>query len=318
MLQVCVVVPAQRAAALGLSQHSGHLPSGSCSSRGSPPRDSHFAPFMQSGAHGSGGHSGYPSHTRSHSSAAPLSSSSGHVSVGGSSSSGGGGGGGYGHRASQGGGDQHHAMTAPPHHVSPKSGRSYGAPPPMQMPPVHHERRGRTEPRGYLPAGGGGGSGSSSFSEYERTKYDSSCVHSSSYTSTEWGGDSATGSSRGVAHGMMRSQSPPDAAPSVISSRNGGGAPRPPPTPPRGYENQYTSTRYTATGPVGRATEGFPPGIGMTGRRHSGSSVMSGRNSMRQDAIAAMNCYYSVDDMANEYAFDAEYTSTTAGPSRLA
>ena len=128
-----------------------------------------------------------------------------------------------------------------------------------------------------------------------------------------------------MAHGMMRSQSPPDAAPSAMSSmssRNGGGAPRPPPTPPRGYENQYTSTRYAAAGPagqIGRATDGFPPVISMTGRRHSGSSVMSGRNTMRQDAMAAMNCYYSVDDMTNEYGFDAEYTSTSAtASSRLA
>lgn len=323
-------MPAQRAAALGLSQHTtGHLPTGSCSTRGSPPRDSHFAPFIQSSAHGAGGgHSGYSSHTRSHSSAAPLSSSSGHVGVGGGGS--GGGGAGYGHRASQGGGEQqHHAMSAP-HHVSPKGGRSYGAPPPMQMPPVHHERRGRPEPRGYPPAasggsgGGGGGSAGSPFSDYERTKYESpSLSHSNSYTSSDWGVDSVA-ASRGMAHGMMRSQSPPDAAPSVMSSmssRNGGGAPRPPPTPPRGYENQYTSTRYAATGPagqIGRATDGSPPGISMTGRRHSGSSVMSGRNTMRQDALAAMNCYY-VDDMANEYAFDAEYTSTTtAAPSRLA
>lgn len=126
-----------------------------------------------------------------------------------------------------------------------------------------------------------------------------------------------------MTHGIMRSQSPPDSAPSAMSSmssRNGGGAPRPPPTPPRGYENQYTPTRYAATGPpgqIGRATDGFPPGISMTGRRHSGSSVMSGRNTMRQDAIAAMNGYYSVDDLANEYAFDAEYTTTTTS-SRLA
>lgn len=243
-------------------------------------------------------------------------------SIGGGRGSGGGGG--YGHHGSQ-STDAHHAMSAP-HHASPKAGHSYGGPALMQHMPVHHERRGRAEPRGYAPAANGGGGGPS-YSEYEGSKYDLSPLPSNSYTPPGWNGDAPV--SRSVGHGMMRSQSPPAMMRGAHGGRNGGGAPRPPPTPPRGYDNQYSSTRYNVAshggngsgggggGGHGGAVDGFPASLGATGRRHSGSSVMSGRNSMQLDALAASTSYYySVGETGNEHAYDRDYSY--AGPSRMA
>lgn len=295
--QVCVVVPAQRAAALGLSHLPGHHSMTACTSRGSPPRDVHFTPLAPPGSSG-GGHSGYPSHTRSHSYTAMSATSRG-------------GGGGYGHHA-----DQHHAMGSS-HHVSPKASHSYGAPPPSHMGHLH-ERRERAEPRGYsMPSSGGGsGNGGPSISEYERAKYDLA-LPSTSYPPPGWSGDMA--GTRGMGHGMMRSQSPPSMMRSAYATRNGGGAPRPPPTPPRGYDNQYPSSRY-GTGAAAAAagpSDGFSGGMTSTGRRHSGSSAIGGRgSSMRQEALAASNHYYSVGEIGGEHGYDRDFSY--AGPSRMA
>ncbi|CAM9869985.1 unnamed protein product, partial [Ectocarpus fasciculatus] len=221
---VCVVVPAQRAAALGLAPHPPHSlhSTGKCTSRGNAPCDGHFSSLAQSsaasGGGGAGGHPGYASHTRSHSQ--PISHGGG--------SGGGGGGGGYGHHGGSphGNFDHHHGGAAasqphllsvsPSHHLSPSSshhfspssghhispssghrvspsaGRSYGGPPAMHMPPMPRDRQGRAEPRDY-PAGASGSGGSSpSFGDYERSSQSESHLHSA-YVLPEWGYDDAGG-----------------------------------------------------------------------------------------------------------------------------
>lgn len=318
------MVPAQRAAALGLS----HLPTHhAIPSRGSPPRDIHFTPLAQANAP-SGQHSGssYPSHTRSHS----------HTPVSASGHGVGGGGGGFGQHNSvpQVAADQqHHAINVPPHHLPRESGHSYSyggsAHHALHIPSAQQTavdaRRGRAKPRSYpsVPQGSRS-SGHSSLPEYERSKYDM-CLSSTSYPPQGWSGD--VGGGRGVRTGLMRSQSPPTMVRSSAHGRSGGGAPRPPPpTPSRGYDNQYPSTRFSGAGggslPVagggGPATEGLSAGVSMSGRRHSGSSVMSGRSSMRQEALAAASHYYSVGDVGNEHAYDRDYTGSYSGPSRVA
>lgn len=325
--KVCVVVPAQRAAALGLS----HLPTHhAMPSRGSPPRDIHFTPLAQANA-SSGQHSGsgYPSHTRSHSHT-PLSASGHGV--------GGGGGGVFGqhHSVPQVAADQQrHAISVPPHHLLREAGHSssYGgsAHHSMHMPSAHQTtgdaRRGRAKANGYPSTPQGGRSiGHCSLPEYERSKYEM-CLPSTSYPPQGWSGD--VGGGRGVRNGLMRSQSPPTMARSSAHGRSGGGAPRPPSaTASRGYDNQYPTTRFSGAGggslPAagvggGSTTEGFSAGVGMSGRRHSGSSVMSGRASMRQEAIAAASHYYSVGDVGNEHAYDrSDYAGSYAGSSRVA
>ncbi|CAM9330531.1 unnamed protein product [Scytosiphon promiscuus] len=350
---VCVVVPAQRAAALGLAAHPAHhLHSpGTCTSRGSPPHDTHFTALAQSnavsGGGGGGGRQGHPSHMRSHSQ--PVSS------VGGGS-------GGYGHHGSpHGSADHHHGGMASPHHVSPSSGRlvsvspghhmspgssvhhvspsaghhvspnqgrSYGGPPSMHMPPMRRERRRNTEPRDYPVAA----NGHPSFSEYDRSPENQADhnLHSNAYVSPEWGYDDA-GSSRGgtpaAPHNVVRPSSPPATVRSSIhaafgggggggsSSRNGGGAPRPPAASPRGYDNHYSSTRYNSRGIDGFSVTGVSGGAsgGVAMRRRSESSAVMGRSSMQQDALAAAaSYYYSVDDMGKD---DITYEHDSYGAS---
>ena len=322
--QVCVVVPAQRAAALGLS----HLPQhamGSCASRGTPPRDIHFPTLTQSTSAGGGhghGQGRYPSHTRSHSySISPTSHGHGHSS----------GGGGYLHHAPQ-GADQHehHAIGSigSHHHVGAKTSHSYGVPAPMHMPPLYHERRELSEPRGYqmpLNSGNGGTAGTGaagigvgsgggrSMVDYKRSKFDLP-PPSTSYPPPGWSGD-GTGM-RGMSHDTIRSQSPPIGMRTAHGTRNGGGAPRPTPPQPRGYDKQsqnYQSSRYGAVSGPG---DGLPPGIPVIGRRHSGSSLLAGSDSMRQDVLAATNFFYSAGDIGNEHTYDHDFSYGSA--SRLA
>lgn len=347
-LQVCVVVPAQRAAALGLAPHPARnlRSTSSSSAKASSTRDSHFSPGtqQQSSSAAAGGHPGYPSQARSHS-----------QSVGG---------GGYGHHDSspRGSIDYHHGgMMTPPHHLSPSSGHhtspssaghlvspssgqfvspnmgwSYGAPPSIHMPPMHRELRGRTEPSyslagDYVSAGsGGGGSGSPSYAEYERSSLqrELSLHSSSSHVSSEWGYDDARGS-RGsgvsAAQGLGRSQSPPAmmrnsllVAPS--GGRNGGGAPRPPSASPREYDGRYSSTHYS-----GRGLDGFPvAGVGSANggvatRRRSESSAMVGHSSMQRECLAIAASYYNpVDDIGkDDFGYGREYDRSYGEPSRL-
>lgn len=345
--QVCVVVPAQRAAALGLSHHPTHALS-SCSSRGSPPSDLHFIPLGS----GSGG-SGYPSHTRSHS-LTPSSSSSGH-----GVSSGVVGYGQYEHHP--------HTISAPPHHHStsshkPVTNHSYGgggggghghghsSHSSVHMPPVHQQqprRRGRGEPRGHLPAHCVGGqqqhqqSRSSTYPpEYERCQQQSQGVtfsHSTSYPPPGWSGDGPA--ARGMRHDALRSQSPPTLMPS--EGRSGGGLKRPPPTPPRGYELPYSRYNSSAGPGHGSGLDALPAGLSVTGRRHSGSSVMSSSSRIsglssvslsRQDGggggsggglssspSSSYSQFYmpTPDDIMNERASAYEREFGYAGPSRM-
>lgn len=68
-------------------------------------------------------------------------------------------------------------------------------------------------------------------------------------------------------------------------------------------------------GPVGHGAGGPTMGdgtfvaLGVTGRRHSGSSVMVGKDpSMRQEAaLAAASYYYGDDDIGNERVYDRDY-----------
>eukprot|EP00903_Cladosiphon_okamuranus_P009296 g8869.t1 len=317
---VCVVVSAQRAAALGLAPHPAHnLNSpGVRTSRGSPPHDSHFSPVAQSGG---GGHVAYPFHTRSH--------SQGH-----------GGGGGYGvehhlsssHHVSPNSGHHlspssgHHTSPSSGHHISPNAGRAYGGPPSMHMPPINREGRGCFEPRDFpSPAnsgggGGSGGGGSPSYVEYERLLQRPEPA--SSYVMPEWGYDDSGASRTSHAaaappsHGVGRSQSPPanmrrSTLHSVFggggSSRNGGGAPRPPTASPRAYDGHYSSTRYNSRAADGFSVTGISSG-GVAMRRRSESSAMIGRSSIQRDAIAAAASYYqSVDDMGNDAMYGREH-----------
>eukprot|EP00752_Nemacystus_decipiens_P016420 g14677.t1 len=332
---VCVVVPAQRAAALGLAPHPPHhLHSpGAVTLRGSPPQDTHFSPLAQSGG---GGHAGYPFHTRSHS----------HGHGGGV----GGGGGGYGvdhhlsslHHVSPSSGhhlspsSSHHTSPSSGHHVSPNAGRSCGGAPSMHMPPImHREGRGRAEPRDYpSPANaGGGGGGSASYAEYERSMQQQQPEPAASYVMPEWGYDDS-GSSRGghaavaaPSHNVIRSQSPPaNMRRSTLHTvfgggggggggRNGGGAPRPPSASPRAYDGHYSSTRYNARGADGFSVAGISSG-GVAMRRRSESSAMIGRSSIQRDALAAAASYHnSVDDMGKDDAmYGRDYGLGYGGP----
>lgn len=223
----------------------------------------------------------------------------------------------YGHLTPQGAADQHHAIGTP-HHVAAKSSHSYGVPP-LHMPPLYHERRERSDSRGYqMPLKGGssgapgGGGGNHSLADYERTKYEQP-LPSTSYPPPGWSGDSA--GSRGMSHDTLRSQSPPTVMRTAHAARNGGRAPRPTPTQLRGYDNQYPPSRYSTVGGPG---DGFPPpGISVIGRRHSGSSLLAGRDTLRQDTLPTTNYFYPAgSDNGNEHAYDRDFSY--AGPSRMA
>lgn len=340
-----MVVPAQRAAALGLAHHPAHSLASS-GPRGSPPGDTHYIPV----APGTGGHSsgGNPSHIRSHSHT-PSSSSNGHNS--------GGGVGGYGHYVPS---EHHsHAFSVAHHHgaisqnsVSSLSGHSsshsYGGhghahAAPMHMPPVHQQyssstrqprqpqqrSRGRGESRGQFSTHSSIGvtrhSPQSSYTtEYDRTQLDLPTSHANSYPPQGWRGDDLGSAS--MRYAALRSQSPP--LMHNAQSRSGGGAPRPPPPPPRGYESQYS--RYTPP-PPGHASalDGFPAGTSTTGRRHSGSSAMSSSRAnggissgLRHDCLGGSallsSTFYSsptAGEIGSERLYDHEYTYT--GPSRM-
>lgn len=295
------MVPAQRAAALGLAHHPTHtLPSSS--SRGSTPGDVHFVPL----ASGSGG-SGYPGHTRSHSHT-PSSSSHGCVS---------GGVVGYGHYVASGAStSEHHphAVHGPHNHhkslnVSQSSvssvpfagvggsGHGHGHGPLTHsaahgMSSLHQlQRRGRgrvDSSRGLHPSAlgvSGQQSRSSAYgsSEYDRSQHASPAFsHSTSYPPPGWSGD-GPGMARSVPHGALRSQSPPPLISSASEGRSGGGAPRPP-TPPRSYELPYG--RYQVVPGHGGVMDAYPAGVSAPSRRHSGSSLMTG--SSRISALSSM------------------------------
>lgn len=277
------MVPAQRAAALGLPHHPTHsLPS--CSPRNSSAGEISFVPLAQGN-----GHSGYPSHTRSHSHTPTSNNCHG---------------GGY----SSYGQSEHHVINIT-HHAHQKANHTYSGHAPVHIPPVHQgvsQRRGRAEPRAHTSTLSGGGN---AYTDYERSQYELVHPPNNLYPSQDWSGDgSGTGGLRQCA---MRSQSPPTLM-RISQARSGGGAPRPMPAVHQPYDNHY-SLYASAPSHVG-AIDGFHAGVSATGRRHSGSSLMSGRQSTQQDGLAHSSFYFA-SDCGNEHVYDRDYGY--AGPSRM-